>query len=99
MSRYKIIVNEVREEEQDELDAERMKEENISTFDHVIDMSAYMKMIYHIWVPTHFGFVRIYREFDGVKSVRISSSDYQKTKVLLSPGLLRQFEAGELIVF
>lgn len=99
MNRYRILVNEKLSEEKERLDAERALEENCTTFTNIREMSNYMLKINEIWIPIHFGFVMIYREFEGVKSVRISTTDYEKTKILLSFYLTFQFEAHQAIVF
>ena len=99
MSRYSILVNEKLSEEKEQLDAERALEENCITFTDVREMSNYMLKINLVWVPIHFGFVRVYREFDGVKSTRISTTDYEKTKILLPSDLIYLFEANGVVVF
>lgn len=99
MSRYSILINEKLSKEKEALDAERALEENCITFTDIREMSNYMLKINIIWIPIHFGFVMIYREFEGVKSVRISTADYMKTKIFLLLYLINQFEAHQAIVF
>ncbi len=99
MSRYRIIVDEKKEEEQIHLRQERNKEENNRIFDDVKKMSDFMSLLNSVWVPTHFGFIMKYREFEGVITVIISTAEYNKTKDLLPKELLIQFEAHGVVVF
>lgn len=97
MSRYKIAVGDILKKEEADLKEERAKEENYATFDDIVKMVEYMREINSAWVPIIYdSLVIIYRELGGIKSVRISTENYLKTRTL---PLRKIFESKRVIYF
>lgn len=93
MNRYNILIG-------DKLETERVKEENCHLFQDASEMYQCMLKTNDMWVPVQMdNQIMIYREFDGVMSVKISIEDYFKTKELLPKYIDQLISSREVISF